>query len=729
MSRKVDVIVPVYRGLEETRECIESALSTLSPDLSQLIVINDYSPDVEVTEYLRERVKTGGFQLLENSENLGFVATVNKGMSLHPENDVLLLNSDVEVANDWLERIIASAYSDARIGSVTPFANNATICSFPNFCEDNALFEGFSVAELDNICAAANPAMSVEDVPTGVGFCMFIKRDCLNKVGLFDVETFGKGYGEENDWCQRAIKSGWRNVHVMNVFAFHKGGVSFADEQDPRKDKALELLDKLHPNYQRDVHHFIAKDPAKPYRINFLLSLIAQDKRPKVLSIDHGLGGGVVQHVEELASYLDPQAYILRLHPCGEGLVKLSFSLKTNIKDALVFNIAKQFDEFVLLCKFLGIGHVHFHHTMGLPTRLWGLPRDLDCTYDVTIHDYYHVNGNPTQTNKQARYCGDDAACDELCAEHYPIPVTADVWRDNQRQLLQQASRVIFPSYDTRDRFVKYFPLKNDVVAWHPDSDYNGIVPAPQFKYPRRTNPKQKLRVLILGAISREKGADLLEKVAESLKAEAVEFHLLGYAYRPLSADVITHGPYQLDEVQAKIAAIAPDIMWFPAQWPETYSYTLSIAFAAGLPVVVPDIGAFAERVAGRKESITKPWDCSVEAWKTFWCAQIKSEKLESNVATDAVDGNVEFYKNVYCKESWKRDREGEISLDKVKSWLASDVRNETVLGRRELVLRRLWRMREHAIFGKIASLIPFKIQRYIKRRLSSKPIHEVVRK
>ncbi|MDN4629859.1 glycosyltransferase family 2 protein, partial [Erwinia sp. PsM31] len=72
-----------------------------------------------------------------------------------------------------------------------------------------------------------------------------IRRVCLNQVGYFDVETFGRCYGEDNDWCQRADMLGWKNYHQLNVIAYHKGGVSFAGEQRPRKLKDMELLCEL----------------------------------------------------------------------------------------------------------------------------------------------------------------------------------------------------------------------------------------------------------------------------------------------------------------------------------------------------------------------------------------------------------------------------------------------------------------------------------------------------
>lgn len=71
-------------------------------------------------------------------------------------------------------------------------------------------------------------------MPTGVGFCMGMNLKAIQEVGLLDEENFGKGYGEENDWCQRAIAAGYENVHVDNLFVYHKHGGSFPSEEKQR---------------------------------------------------------------------------------------------------------------------------------------------------------------------------------------------------------------------------------------------------------------------------------------------------------------------------------------------------------------------------------------------------------------------------------------------------------------------------------------------------------------
>ena len=109
------------------------------------------------------------------------------------------------------------------------------------------------------------PGRSV-DLPTGVGSCLYIRRACLDQVGLFDADRFGRGYGEENDFCLRALARGWRSVLAGDVFVFHEGAVSFALERSERMRAALAALLEIHPDYLDRVHAFVATDPIRPLR-------------------------------------------------------------------------------------------------------------------------------------------------------------------------------------------------------------------------------------------------------------------------------------------------------------------------------------------------------------------------------------------------------------------------------------------------------------------------------
>lgn len=261
----IDVIIPVYRGVAETRRCIESVLAQQQAAPHEVVVIDDATPEEPLARYLDELARAGRINLQRNDANLGFVRSVNRGMALHADRDVVLLNSDTEVANDWLDRLQRAATSAPDVATATPFSNNATICSYP--------FEGWGagtpgtlgLAAVDGLFASANRARTLE-IPTAVGFCMYIRREALVKVGAFDAERFGRGYGEENDFCMRALKAGWRHLLAGDVFVYHQGSVSFSEERFALMKAASTALLEVHPDYTQRVHQFIIADPVAPLR-------------------------------------------------------------------------------------------------------------------------------------------------------------------------------------------------------------------------------------------------------------------------------------------------------------------------------------------------------------------------------------------------------------------------------------------------------------------------------
>jgi GT2 family glycosyltransferase len=286
----IDVIVPAYRGLAQTRRCLESVLGSPVRTAREVLVIDDASPEPALSAWLREAAAAGRFALRVHERNAGFVATVNEGMRLHPDRDVLLLNSDTEVAPGWLDRIAACAAREERTGTVTPFSNNATICSYPRFAQPNALPDGATTARLDAAFARANAGRAVE-IPTAVGFCMFITRACLAEVGLFDEEAFGRGYGEEVDFCMRASRAGWRHWLAADTFVFHEGEVSFGGGAQEIRDRAQAIVDERYPEFQPRVREFIAADPPRECRERATAALSSPLQRLAALFRRRGGGG------------------------------------------------------------------------------------------------------------------------------------------------------------------------------------------------------------------------------------------------------------------------------------------------------------------------------------------------------------------------------------------------------------------------------------------------------
>lgn len=260
----IDVIIPIYNAYEDVVRCVESVLRHTAADC-RIVLIDDCSTDERIGAFLANLASQADARivLLKNTSNTGFVGTANRGMSLS-RNDVVLLNSDTIVTAGWLTKLRRCANSDTLIGTITPFSNNAEVCSFPLFCQNNPL-EGVDI-EAVNHAMEAVAIPSYPEIPTAVGFCMYVRRALLDKIGLFDAETFGPGYGEENDFCMRAIDAGYRNVLCDDTFVAHVGSRSFSVKTEALKARNSQLLFAKYPHYLGMVQRFISEDPIAPLR-------------------------------------------------------------------------------------------------------------------------------------------------------------------------------------------------------------------------------------------------------------------------------------------------------------------------------------------------------------------------------------------------------------------------------------------------------------------------------
>jgi GT2 family glycosyltransferase len=252
------VIVPVFNAYEHLVVCLESLARNL-PSNAQLLLMDDASTDARVYPFLQSWVdeETSCRRLVRHEQNRGFVATANHGMRL-AGTDVVLLNSDTEVTSGWLEHLADCLASDRSIATATPWSNNGEIVSIPVFCAANPAPENpETIAGI--IASCGRPDYPV--MPTAVGFCMAISLHTIKLVGVFDELTFGLGYGEENDFCQRAERAGLRNVLCDNAYVVHHGGASFVPLGLKPDESSMQRLLAKHPDYLNKVSEFIRTDP------------------------------------------------------------------------------------------------------------------------------------------------------------------------------------------------------------------------------------------------------------------------------------------------------------------------------------------------------------------------------------------------------------------------------------------------------------------------------------
>jgi hypothetical protein len=248
------------------------------------------------------------------------------------------------------------------------------------------------------MAARANAEGEV-DLPTGVGFCMYVRRACLDQIGIFEERTFGKGYGEENDLCLRAAAAGWRNILAPNVFVRHYGATSFGASKAARVAGAVRTVERMHPGYLKSVGEFISSDPVRPYREALdITRLTSRAGSRAVLFVTHRWGGGTERHVRDLAKLLERDGvpvFFCRTDPADPARVMIEDPVAVEMSNLPSFSVARELRAFVKMLRTIGVAHVHIHHLAGYPENAAEFFR-LGCaeaalTYDISIHDYTAV--------------------------------------------------------------------------------------------------------------------------------------------------------------------------------------------------------------------------------------------------------------------------------------------------------------------------------------------------
>lgn len=620
-SKGVDIIIPIYNAYEEMVQCIDSIKKWTDLKMHRLILINDCSTDSRILPYA-ESIKENNCIVVHNKENKGFAANINMGMQQSQSRDVILLNSDTVVTKGWVDKLLDCAYSDPQTASVTPLSNNAMICSVPVYQQENKLPDGYTVdtyAELiERISLRKYPG-----IPVANGFCMFIKREVLDLIGGFDANTFGKGYGEENDFCFRAVEAGYHHVMCDDTFILHTGTRSFTDGEKEKNSKEHEkILTNRYPELVHNVQVFLRDYP--PYQvqcnIQMWMTLDQCKTRKTILYLLHAdfredaqnYLGGTQLHVKDLVEGLRGRFNMI---VAARNLNYLNLTFYTDSQEIFFqFDIGQKAQFETLrsqsFAKLYGrildafkVDCVHIHHVMGVSLELFYEADKRSIPIFTTQHDFYCLCPNITLLDENNHFCIEDENHDcRRCLKHRQgIADSIDyipIWKRKHHEALRMSKKIFVPSHSAEQIIKQNYPDLADklTVIGH------GLGRAAQNHCNGKDAPlkKQAFHAAFLGAISQAKGLNMVIELVR--KSSEIQWYLFGYfgmQMHDLDRKKNFHniGAYHREDLPELMKKHEIDLVCIFSICPETFCYTLSEAVTAGVPVLAFDIGALGERV------------------------------------------------------------------------------------------------------------------------------------
>ena len=507
-----------------------------------------------------------------------------------PGRDVLLLTAGVRLSRDAVRRLRSAVYGAADIGSAAPLP-----VALP-------LFEALEPL------ASASGSWSIPSPPRPAA-ALYLRHDCVAATTL-RAGLFGHAPAAACDLLQRVASTGWR--HAVGAAISAAEPERFASEGH----RALAAHDRARLGAPSPE-----PDRAVAWRRDLLAGLFQQAGTAPgaVLLITHARGGGVEQAIRQRITAAREEGLrpiILRPAATGSQSCVVSDDGPATGRE-LRYRLPAEWPALVDLLASQQPRRIELHHRLGHHPDMLSLAGRLGVPVDIWVHDYAGFCPRIDLVGVIGRYCGepsDPAVCMSCVAalgselgESIGVPAL----RARTAGEFAAARRIIVPTEDVARRLRRQFPGVKRLQQQPLDS----VRPA------ANRPPAAPLRVCVIGAVGVEKGRDILLACARDAAARSLRlsFTLVGYSTDDaalLASGVWVTGEFREAERAALIEAQAAHIAFLPSVWPETWSFALSHAWAAGLPAAVFDLGGPAERIraAGERSGIILPPNLSAAA-------------------------------------------------------------------------------------------------------------------
>lgn len=223
----IDVVVCVHNAPDDVRACLDSIARHHEGGHLRLIIVDDGS--ATPTRALLQDFASGRdwVRVVHNAVPVGYARAANHGVELSSAEIVILLNSDTIVTPGWAEKLADTLLTTPGAGIAGPLSNAASHQSIPNSqggshqTATNDLPQGITPDLLNAACEKWTIDHVIPRVSLVHGFCFAVRREVFDAIGLFDIENFPRGYGEEDDFCIRAANAGYSLVIATHTYVYH----------------------------------------------------------------------------------------------------------------------------------------------------------------------------------------------------------------------------------------------------------------------------------------------------------------------------------------------------------------------------------------------------------------------------------------------------------------------------------------------------------------------------
>lgn len=236
----VSVIVVTYNNLPLTRACLDSLERHTCYGNYEVVVVDNASAD-GTPEFLQTWSRGGARRrIILNDDNRGFAAANNQGLAVAQGDYLVLLNNDTEVTSGWLRTLMNHLRLDSTLGLVGPVTDNIgnEACIRIGYDNPEEMRHRARSYTLQHLGEAFT-------IRTLAFFCVMMPRAVYAGVGQLD-EVYGLGFFEDDDYCRRVERAGWRIECAEDVFIHHHLSASFNKLGKGRK----ELLERNRRIYE-----------------------------------------------------------------------------------------------------------------------------------------------------------------------------------------------------------------------------------------------------------------------------------------------------------------------------------------------------------------------------------------------------------------------------------------------------------------------------------------------